>query len=1488
MSIFVEQTVGVGDGLREEELSWHPRHPLLAVAAFSESSGGDVSVFQDDGRAASSAGALRRPQRASVLAWHPEKKILAAGWANGHLSFWNLADETDPVTIAATAGTEIQYLLWSSNGFRVFLADSVGVVMEYKVDHRGAPHSSAFAKIELGQPVCAVLLRPPPAVKDSRPTDARVSRIGPVQLDNGDALDMFTRSKGGHEAFFVNIGSQESATFFVATHDGGLHILRESGTISEGPRLGRAALKLLYYTERNVLIVISEDLMLHQFSVSNDATLQPIIQVKLNEKLAHFQATWTRPAVLGMASGEARVRLWDVEREENGLLQLSTAKGFRPSDSIRALAWSKHKGLLAAATAEGRLALWRYVGAQPSQPDDEDMHLRWSLLPPIALAPSGTTLKAIAWAPHRPVLAVLSSPGALQLLTEQPMLAAFHPALAAVQTARRSLAVSRIHGDASSIAPIHISPELTTVMGLTLRDRVLAAWDSERIFIYSVGEDGSCSVVGSFGCLAKAVALHGQSVYLAEAGTGKVEVRTFQGTLKQTLAVGGEEEGEPRLLYTNGSFLLISTTRGYAHIYDLSRREAKATFPPKCLQTGGTDFGSLVSVSLNANGTRLSYVIKSSHGLVDPRLYVYDAEADQSSFFNLTTGASDQAEVEGSAGAEAKSVEARFAAELRGRVPGGHVWDALDPRLVAVQALDASAESNLSAAQIVSFFVTPEHGILVQDAFRPGPSAHRFVGLAIPFFYFTKAEEQEEQESGVAASSVGSGVGGGPSEETLGSSGLVRRVGREFVGLEKAEGSTREAMLNFSFHLTTGNMDEAFKAIKLIKSEAVWENMAEMAVRTERLDVAGVCLGRMGQGRAARMLRLAQRLPASVPSQVKVAALAVQLGRLEEAQRLFQQAGRFDLLNKLHQTRNSWKAALELAGSEDRIHNRNTHYAFAQHLEATGSVDAAIQHYEASETARFEVPRMLFDNPVVLEQYVKKKKDAALGKWWAQYVESLGGLEEACEYYESAGDWLSVVRLACYQGELDRAAAVVRESGDEAAAYHLARHYENAGDFKAAVEFFAKAGAYASAIRLCKDHGLSDSLAHLSLLSSEADMLEAARFYEEQPGQADKAVMLYHKAGMFGRALDLAFRTEQFSALDLIVSDLDASSDPNVLARCAEFFLSNQQYAKAAQLLALAGRHAEAVAACRRHNVALSEELAEQLTPSREAMPDATERTRLLQDLADLCTAQAQYHMAAKKYTQAGMKTEAMRSLLKSGDTEKIVFFANTARSKEIYIMAGNYLQAGDWKSEPERMREILSFYTKGGAPELLAGFYCACADVEIDDYRDYEKGLAALQEAVRCLAKAADSAKDAIQVQERIQALNRSSILIKNFLNIRSVYESDPAEAVTQLTALAAEHNVNEAVRLGDIYAVLVIHNVKKDNYKKAHSYVEELRKKLGRSVDLSRFIKPQILATIYEELNLPPPNSLPSNGQQEHHDAKTVDESIALRRQLTNDEEE
>ena len=84
-------------------------------------------------------------------------------------------------------------------------------------------------------------------------------------------------------------------------------------------------------------------------------------------------------------------------------------------------------------------------------------------------------------------------------------------------------------------------------------------------------------------------------------------------------------------------------------------------------------------------------------------------------------------------------------------------------------------------------------------------------------------------------------------------------------------------------------------------------------------------------------------------------------------------------------------------------------------------------------------------------------------------------------------------------------------------------------------------------------------------------------------------------------------------------------------------------------------------------------------------------RSKCLLQLAQCCESRANYHLAAKKYTQAGDKARAMQSLLKSGDTEKICFFANVARQAKIYILAANYLQSLDWHNDDGKiMKDII------------------------------------------------------------------------------------------------------------------------------------------------------------------------------------------------------
>lgn len=79
--------------------------------------------------------------------------------------------------------------------------------------------------------------------------------------------------------------------------------------------------------------------------------------------------------------------------------------------------------------------------------------------------------------------------------------------------------------------------------------------------------------------------------------------------------------------------------------------------------------------------------------------------------------------------------------------------------------------------------------------------------------------------------------------------------------------------------------------------------MARMCVKSRRLDVAAVCLGNMGHARGAKALREAAKYP---ELDARVAVLAMQLGLLDDAERLLKSCKRYDLLNELYQANGQW------------------------------------------------------------------------------------------------------------------------------------------------------------------------------------------------------------------------------------------------------------------------------------------------------------------------------------------------------------------------------------------------------------------------------------------------------------------------------------------------------------------------------------------------------------------------------------------------------
>ncbi|KAG7302711.1 hypothetical protein JYU34_012664 [Plutella xylostella] len=954
------------------------------------------------------------------------------------------------------------------------------------------------------------------------------------------------------------------------------------------------------------------------------------------------------------------------------------------------------------------------------------------------------TVKEVSWGSEglmNPLLHVNCITSAF-ILREQPICWGYSPEVTMVQKSATEIAVANKAGLSTSINTI------ITVRAMAYKDQYVAIGDGKEVQVWLSSKDNNVkfSLIHSFSWKTDVLVIH--SDMLVGIVATHVESRSVSGLALGALPTS-EGEGEPIGLTSTGRFLLVSTMDGTLKLAEITKKGLKMPFPAKNCYQMIEDFGEVMRAAVNCTGRYICLSIANSALAPDPRLHLWDAANDV--------------------------ITQTVAEPAAQRVPLAIVWDTHDARLLAVHTRSADSDR-------VHLYFCHEGRLFEYRHWCPHTELYNLTDFMMCTLQ-------------------------APHVVILTQQTLKQITLNEFQDLKDPDAATARQMLDFLYHMTIGSLEKAVVVGSNIaggKSSVIWNSLAKECVSCKRPDMGAVCLGKMGNIKGALMMNKVMEDP-NMDDDSKVGVLAVNLGMLAEAEVLFTQAQRPDLVTRLKSAQDGGLAEITTGPSEGEnvLLIKRAQHKLANLLWANGETGAALKLFEQAGTVVPHVPRMMTaqGQTQLLAQYVATSNDTQLILWWGHYLESVGDMDGALDAYARAKDFGEQTRLLCHMDRIEEAEKLCDK--DKAAMYQMARYLEMQPDkTESAVKMYLQAGIPTAAIRVASEAqswglvrraggaggaGPAHALQAACALDAAGRSRDAILMYQraahswtlvrragahallaacalDAAGRSRDAILMYQRAGKPHMALKLALSCGDTTALAQCVQSV-GRVEPALALTVAARLRSAGQHAHAAAALAASGQYEEALDIVEADTSPLTEELSEQL-----AAPAGTRgRDALLRRLADVLGARSLYHQAAKRLAQAGDKPGAMRWLMRSGDVDRVATFAAASHDRTAQLMAADYLRRhADWRMRPDLTRHILQFYTKAKAYGKLAGFYAECAKTEVDEYENYPKALDALKEATKCLSKASDP-----ETETQIIALQEQSTLLKRYIDVKKTLEA-------------------------------------------------------------------------------------------------------------------
>jgi hypothetical protein len=204
----------------------------------------------------------------------------------------------------------------------------------------------------------------------------------------------------------------------------------------------------------------------------------------------------------------------------------------------------------------------------------------------------------------------------------------------------------------------------------------------------------------------------------------------------------------------------------------------------------------------------------------------------------------------------------------------------------------------------------------------------------------------------------------------------------------------------------------------------------------------------------------------------------------------------------------------------------------------------------------------------------------------------------------------------------------------------------------------------------------------MALKSPIPQMTECAHYLKHK-GMFEIAIQLFLNVGDKEEGLKTILQyctLNDFNLSEEIIHLLEEMSEQipdSYVERCIGLLIEKKKHELAIKLMMHRGSDVDdLISFCKNNKVLMTANLIENLVgnPANEQIKDPIHISRM-NEIANICLEQRNFSVASKIFIQVGDRHNAMKSLMKTGETNSIIAYAKASRIPSVYILGANYLQ---------------------------------------------------------------------------------------------------------------------------------------------------------------------------------------------------------------------